>query len=468
MTTAAPSARALLSDLDAGRVSARELLEDAVARNEKVHGEINAVVATDLDAARAAAAAVDEARARGAEVGALAGLPMTIKDGYDVRGMPAVVGNPGLVGRAPDVEDADVVATVRAAGAVVWGKTNTPLMLGDVQTFNAVYGTTNNPHDVTRTSGGSSGGAAAALAAGVTSLEIGSDIGGSLRVPAAFCGVLALKPTWDRISMRGQIPPMPGTPDTGKHDTLGVAGPMARDAGDLRLLWDVLSGERSAVSPVAGLRVGIWADDPQFVVSDEVVGAVEATARTLREHGVVVERATLPFTGAELLDTYFSLLFPTIGSSLPTKVHERLRAERPAAVAAVQAGASPYSREANTAYLTADLATLASTRNRRAAMKDAIAAWFGQWDAVLAPVVAIPAFTHRQKGGLSQRVIEVDGAEQPYLHLFDWISLATALQLPAVAVPAGATAAGLPLAAQLIAPWNEEGRLLDLAAALER
>lgn len=460
------TAREQLADLVAGRVSARELLDAAVARNDAVHAAVNAVVATDLDAARAAAAAVDEARAGGGPLGPLAGLPMTIKDGYDVRGLPAVVGSPALVGRLPDVPDAEVVASARAAGAVIWGKTNTPLMLGDVQTYNDVYGTTNNPYDLARTTGGSSGGAAAALATGVTSLEIGSDIGGSLRTPAGFCGVYALKPTWDALSMRGQIPPLPGAPD--RVDDLGVAGPMARTAGDLRLLWNVLSGTATALGPVAGTRVAVWLDEPQFALSGAVRAVVEATAQTLREQGATVDLGTPPGTGGELLDVYFALLFPAIGSNLPEKVRARLHAARPAALAAVAAGASRYGNEANVAFLTADLDQLVGARDKRGALKEAVADWFTGWDAVLAPITPIPAFTHRQQGGLAQRVIEVDGVEQPYLHLLDWISLATALQLPAMAVPAGRSADGLPIGVQLIAPWGREDRLLDLAHAVEQ
>ena len=186
----------------------------------------------------AAAKSIDDARAHGAELGALAGLPMTIKDGYDVLNMPATSGAPMFADRAKDCLDADLVARTRKQGAVIWGKTNVPFMLGDFQSYNAIYGTTNNPYDVTRTPGGSSGGAAAALATGMTPLEIGSDIGGSLRHPANFCGVCSLKPTWGVLPMRGHVPPPPGF----DADTdLGVGGPMARNVGDLKLLWDVLT-----------------------------------------------------------------------------------------------------------------------------------------------------------------------------------------------------------------------------------
>jgi amidase len=192
MTEVYATAREMLADLAAKRISARELLERHVARNAALHGKLNAVVASDLDRAWREAQAIDDARAKGMTLGALAGLPMTIKDGFDVEGMPATSGFPPFAARDRNCADAELVARSRGAGAIVWGKTNVPLFLSDFQSYNAIYGTTNNPYDVTRTPGGSSGGAAAALAVGITPLEIGSDIGGSLRPPANFCGVCSL------------------------------------------------------------------------------------------------------------------------------------------------------------------------------------------------------------------------------------------------------------------------------------
>ncbi len=190
------TAREMLADLAAKHVSARELLDAHIDRNDEIAKQINAVVETDIARAQKDATAIDDARAKGEALGALAGLPMTIKDGFDVENLPAMSGNPALKDRAKNCADATVVADTRNAGAVIWGKTNVPFMLSDIQSYNAIHGTTNNPYDVTKVPGGSSGGAAAALATGVTPLEIGSDIGGSLRHPANFCGVTALKPTW--------------------------------------------------------------------------------------------------------------------------------------------------------------------------------------------------------------------------------------------------------------------------------
>jgi amidase len=460
----------MLDDLAARRISARELLDAHLARHEQVHGRINAVVTTDLERARADAAAIDDARARGESLGPLAGLPITVKDGFDVAGMPAVSGVPALADRPKDCADADVVATVRGAGALPWGKTNVPLMLGDLQSFNDVYGTTNNPYDLARTPGGSSGGAAAALATGVTPLEIGSDIGGSLRHPANFCGVYSLKPTFGALSMRGSVPPGPGTY---VETDLGVAGPMARTAADLRLLWNVLRDAPGAAppgepAPVAGSRVALWIDEPEYVVADEVRAGVLVAVEALRGQGVTVEEARPPTSISTLMDTYFTLLIPTLAAGFPDEVYTMLVAARPDALAAVEAGADRYGTAAFAVAATAPYRDVALARVVRQRLREELEAWFADWTAVLCPISAVPAFTHRHAGTVFDRALEVDGREVPYARMLDWIALATALHAPALAAPVTRTCSGLPVGAQLIGKWGQEARLLDLADALER
>lgn len=462
------SATGQLAELASGRASARELLDAHLARHDAVHGELNAVVALDRERARAEAARIDDARARGLVLGPLAGLPMTVKDCFDVAGLPAVCGSPALVGRAPDCADADVVATVRAAGAVVWGKTNVPFMLADHQSYNTVYGTTTNPYDRTRTPGGSSGGAAAALAARVTPLEIGSDIGGSLRHPAGFCGIHALKPTWRALSMRGQVPPDPGTY---VESDLAVVGPMARTVPDLRLLWDILRGAEPTLRPPDGpvvARVAVWLDEPEFTLSTAVRDAVGRAAEVLREQGATVDLVAAPVPAAELLETYFALLFPILTSGLPDRVYARMLARRPEAEGAVRAGADRYGPEAAVLYGTAAFRDVERARVRRRQLKDALTGFFTRWDAIVTPVSPVPAFPHTQEGAIATRVLDVDGATVPYQHMLDWAALATATHLPALATPVGATAAGLPIGAQLIGAWGREDRLLDLATVLEQ
>lgn len=455
------TARELHEQLATRQVSARDVLDAHIRRHEDVHDTVNAVVATDIERAQADARALDDARARGDELGPLAGIPMTVKDGYDVAGMPATAGNPAFADRPKDCTDADLVAKLRAAGAVIWGKTNVPLMLGDLQTYNSVYGTTNNPHDPTRTPGGSSGGAAAALASGITPLELGSDIGGSLRHPANWCGVYALKPTWGTLSMRGHIPPPPGR--FVEYD-LGVGGPMARTADDLRMLYTVLHGDQpQRRNDINDTRIALWLDG--FPLSNDVRAAAENAADRLREHGAHVELTPLPFPTEELIENYLALLYPIIGAGLPAPVYDKLAKARDAHTPDIDL--DPYGMTAMAIHSTASYRDVARAQAARQALKDTFAAWFESWDAILAPISAIPAMTHRQGGPLPERTIEVDDVDVAYTHLFDWVSLATDLHLPAVAAPVTKTPTGLPIGAQLIGGWHDEHFLIDLAEALD-
>jgi hypothetical protein len=276
--------------LSTERITAGELLEASIARAAETRN-LNAVVRRDLERARDRAKAIDDRRSRGesaADVGLLAGLPMTVKDSFDVEDMPASSGKKSLLDRFAD--DAAAVAKIRSQGAVIWGKTNVPVMTADAQTYNRLYGTTNNPYDPSRTAGGSSGGAAAAVAAGITPLEIGSDMSGSLRLPASFCGIFAHKPTYGLVSLRGHVPPAPGTvaePD------MNVAGPMARSARDLRLLLSILTNSplpaRAPPALIFGLKVGLWVAEPAFALAPEVRTVVESLAGKLSEMGAEVK-----------------------------------------------------------------------------------------------------------------------------------------------------------------------------------
>jgi amidase len=231
------TAAELAEAMAAGQVSAVELAQDAIERIERYDGTINAVCVRDFDRALAAAREADAARARG-DVRPLLGIPMTVKESFNVAGLPTTWGMPWFRDFTAS-EDALAVARVKAAGAVILGKTNVPLALGDFQSYNDIYGTTRNPWDPTRTPGGSSGGSAAALAAGYGALSLGSDIAGSLRAPAHYCGVYAHKPTFGLVPARGHTPP-PAPPIAIERD-LAVIGPMARSAADLSLLLDILA-----------------------------------------------------------------------------------------------------------------------------------------------------------------------------------------------------------------------------------
>lgn len=459
------SATTQLADLAAGRIGARELLDAHLARCDAANPVLGAVVAQDRDRAAAEADRIDDDRARGVPLGPLAGLPMTVKDCFDVDGLPAVCGTPALLERSRRCTDAAVVAAVRRAGVVVWGKTNVPPMLGDVQTANEVYGRTVHPLDPDRTAGGSSGGAAAALAAGVTPLEIGSDLGGSLRTPASFCGVLALKPGPGRLSAAGQIPP---EPTSGPGSGLPVVGPMARSAADLALLWSVLTGEAAPEPPGRSLRLALWCDDPHLLTGRDVADRLGAVAAALAESGHRVDVVAPPVPADVLLDAYFALLFPLLAQGMPERAAARMHARRADAARAVAAGASRYGADAAVVHSTAPPAARVAAEGVLGGLRSGVHALLRDVDALLVPATPVPAIPHDTDRPPARRTVDVDGRAEPYRRLLDWAAPATALGLPAVALPIGYRADGLPLGAQLLGAPGGEGRLLGVAAVVER
>lgn len=459
-------ATAQLQALDAKRISALELLELSVARWRGQHARINAVVATDLERARARAQAIDDIRAKGGPLGPLAGLPMTVKDTLDVEGLPASSGLEALR-RRRQVRDAVAVARARHEGAVIWGKTNVPVMAADWQSYNAPYGVTNNPWDVYRTPGGSSGGAAAALATGVTALEIGSDIGGSLRAPASFCGVFSHKPTWGLVSQRGHIPPAPGT--YADRD-LNVVGPMARSARDLRLLLSVLAdgplAARAPAPPLKSLKFGLWVDEASFPLDPEVRAAVTGFAQHLVQRGARVEPVR-PTDGAALMEAYRVLLSAALAPDLPPAMLRNMRRLRPLAGLARRLGAGPRSWAGEVLGYTATHAEWLAADEARARIGAQVKPVFERFDVLLAPITPVTAFPH-DHGPFNRRVlVQSDGRRIPYVSMLNWIGLATACGLPATVVPAGLSAGGLPVGVQLIGPRGGDARTLDAAQAIE-
>ncbi|MDB5423296.1 MAG: Amidase [Phenylobacterium sp.] len=456
----------MLAALAARRVSALELLEASLTRHQAVHGQLNAVVATGLERAMERARAIDELRAKGEPLGPLAGLPMTVKDTFDAVGMPASSGLAALRRRV--AEDADAVHLVKTAGAVVWGKTNTPVMAGDWQTFIVLYGTTNTPWDVARTPGGSSGGAAAALAAGVTALEIGSDIGGSLRVPASFCGVFSHKPTWGLVSQHGHVPPSPGS---WSERDLNVVGPMARSARDLRLLLSAIENgplaPRAPPANLATVRIGLWLDEPSFQLDVEVRAAIESFAAELTAAGAVVTPIVSPVHMPTLMGAYQTLLGAVLGQDMPPGVIRGMERMRGWARWSMDRGADPLSTAAMTlAYTATHREWLAAdaVRNR---LRREVAAAFDHYDVILAPIAPVVAFPHNHRPFARRRLTTSDGRAIGYNTMLNWIALATALHLPATAIPIGPAASGLPVGVQLIGPHGGDARTLALAQAID-
>ncbi len=459
------SAREQLDQLALGQVSAVDLLEEHIARSGVVNPVINAVVRTSLDAARARAVELDRLHKAGIPAGPLHGLPMTIKDTFDVEGMPATSGAPEYANRPARTPDAQAVARLRAAGAVIWGKTNTPYLAGDNQTYNPVHGRTSNPWDISRTPGGSSGGAAAALATGVTPLELGSDIGGSLRFPAHFCGVAALKPTYGRTPILGHVPPAPGS--LAVRD-LNVSGPMARSVADLRLMFEVLTGEPAAPPRKPGLkarRIGVWAEDKSFPVSAECRAAVEIAAEAAAEAGAQVLVAKPEMDGKALVDLYLQLLLPILATDMPPPLVRALKAGRP--IARLMAGGEPFSLGKWALYSSASHHDWLKADEIRRRLKRTMSEFFTRWHAIITPVAPTTAFEHLESGDAVTRLIKVDGQAVPYHMFHAWIALATVCHLPSVVIPVPRGRGELPCGVQIIGPEGGDLDVLAIAEALE-
>jgi amidase len=458
-------ATGMIQAMDTRRISALEFLDASIAQSHLLKDKLNAVVTEDPEPARAAARLIDDKRAKGETsetIGLLAGLPMTIKDTFDVDGMPASAGLKAFLGRAAG--DAAAVGRTRTEGAVIWGKTNVPVMAGDWQSYNALYGTTNNPWDIERTPGGSSGGAAAALAAGITPLEIGSDIGGSLRVPANFCGVFSHKPTYGLVSQRGHVPPKPGA---AAEPDLNVIGPMARSARDLRLLLSILAnGPIAAKAPpaaLAGLKVGLWIEEPAFALDAEVLTVIEAFAADLAAAGAVLEPVGSPVNADELIDVYIQLLYPIIMADLPAS--QRRSAQLLRGPAKWFGGEARWARLARAATLTHHEWLIAN--ERRAQFGRTMRRLFEKYDVLIAPISPVTAFAHDHSPFARRKLICSDGRKIPYDSMLNWIALATVCGLPVTAVPAGLGHQGLPVGVQIIGPRGGDSKTLAVAQAIE-
>jgi amidase len=466
------TASALIAALRRREVGSRELLDQALARIERLDGGINAVVALDVERARAAADAADRALAAGDPKGALLGLPMTVKDTFETAGLRTTCGVPELAQHVPST-DAVAVARLRAAGAVVFGKTNTPTWAGDWQTTNPIYGTTNNPWDRTRTPGGSSGGSAAAVAAGFTSLELGSDIGGSIRVPAHCCGVFGHKPSHGLVPQRGHLPGVPGT--LTERD-LNTIGPLARCVDDLELALDVVAGALPELAhavtlrpppargtKLADFRVAAWFDEPACPVDHEMRGLLERAADTLTKAGARIDgeaRPEIDFRAA--VETYVELLMPIMSLELPDAVARQL-AQGGEHVPANAPGLLAASARANAARHRDWL----RSHERRERIRARWAEFFRRFDALLCPVMLTPAFVQDQSEFTSRR-LRVNGEDRPYLENIQWPAVITMALLPSTVIPVGRTAAGLPVGVQIVGPYLEDRTTLAFARAAER
>ncbi len=442
-------------------ISSRELLEAHLDRVEDVDGETNAVVVRDYERARERAAAADNAAARDKWWGPLHGLPMTVKEAFDIVGFPTTSGSTTMSGYTPR-RNAVTVQRLLDAGAVIYGKTNLPIWAGDIQTYNDIYGTTNNPWDLGRTPGGSSGGSAAALAAGFTPLELGSDIGGSIRNPAHYCGVYGHKPTYGIVPLRGHIP---GPPGMARRADLAVAGPLARNAGDLALAMGVLAGPdddeavawRYEVPPprhrnLADFRVAAWLDDEQCPVDPDVGAVLERVIASLEEAGVNVDRAARPDVSAARSGYVFQrLLMGEVATGFTAEdieLYRRLEAGFDETDTSATAGRVRGVVQTHREWISAD-----ESRHR---MRRAWACFFEKYDVMLTPAMPTVAFPHDQTP-MTGRTVTLGGQAFPYFDQTFWSGLAGVALLPATVAPAGLADSGLPAAMPEISPPPDSG-----------
>jgi amidase len=452
-------------------LSSRELLGHILARVEQRNPELNAIVALDADRAWAAASAADAAVARGEVAGPLHGLPMTVKDVWETEGLVTTAGADGLKDYVP-AADALAVGRLKAAGAIIFGKSNTPLYAGDFQTFNDVYGLTSNPWDLARTAGGSSGGAAAAVAAGLTPLELGSDIGGSIRNPAHYNGVYGLKPSWGVVPSRGHIP---GPPGSLVETDVNCGGPLARSLEDLRTALTVVAGavpEDAAawrlhldpgpeIDNVTSVRVAtVFAQGSDLLpVARDVRAGLDEFASGLAGAGVQVEAVPLPVPLADGLRSWQELVLPIIGMGLSD--------EEFAAFAELEAvpGDDPLLTAGRA--LASRYRSWAHANANRQRQRAAWATLFQHYDVVLAPVMPTTAFPHDTARPITDRVLDVDGTAVPHLIAMAWCGAIGSVLLPVATLPIGLTSAGLPVGIQVIGPFLSDLRLLQIAELLQ-
>ncbi|RVT89758.1 amidase [Sphingomonas crocodyli] len=438
------SAHEQVTALAAGKVGAVELMQAAIARIEARDGVVNAVVVRDFDRALAAAREADAAIARG-DRRPLLGLPMTVKESHNVAGLPTTWGFEPFRDAIADTDSLGV-ERLRSAGAIILGKTNVPTWLADWQSVNPIYGRTTNPYDSGRSPGGSSGGSAAVLAARMVALEFGSDIGGSIRVPAAFCGVYGHKPSWQLIPGRGHVPPA-GEPGAFPH--LSVVGPMARTARDLEIALDVLAGPDSDMAAGYQLALreprGERLSDYRVLVVDrigdlpidgEVTGALSDLVDRLAKAGVTIIRDASILPDLVAARAAYGTMVTTITSA---------RSGQPAQI---------------------DAHGWIEILNHQARFQRAFAAAFRQVDIVLSPVFGTAAFPHNDAEPM-KRVLTIDGQDSPYFNQIGWIAPATFGHLPATSAPIAQTAGGLPIGVQIIGPSLEDRTPIRFARLIE-
>lgn len=466
------------------QISSLELLEFYIKRYERLNPRINAIVATDFKNARKRARAADAAIAKGEDWGPLHGLPMTIKDNIEVVGMPTTYGDPLFKNFMPS-KNADVVQSLLDAGAIIFGKTNLPLGAMDTQTFNKIYGQTNNPWDVRRTPGGSSGGAAAALASGLTGLEIGNDIGGSIRLPAHFCGIYGHKSSYNIVSRHGGNKPKAEWKSivAGYSETdyfidldLAVTGPLARSAEDLKIAMDIIVGppsyQRKAIKiklpaprkkSLKEFKVGMWLDDPSYPPDTEVGNCLQNIAECLSKAGInlKIKKPDIDLMRCHMLRNSLETMTRSHMQSQnifnrAVNQLKRLKKDDQSMSARWMRAMTGYHRDWNILNMECSV------------IRQKWADFFQDFDVLLCPVVRIAAFPHDHTK-IEKRVARFNDQDLNYWDVLGpWNSLSLVAYLPATVAPIGFTSNGLPVGIQIVGPYLEDHTSIQFAILLEK
>ena len=462
-------------------ITSSELLEYFIKRVENYNPSINAIIIKNYDEARKQARELDEKLQKGEILGALHGVPMTVKESYGLKNTPTTYGRPDLKDNIVK-EDALSIQRLKNSGAVIFGKTNVPFNLADFQSYNDVYGTTNNPWDLSKVPGGSSGGSAAALAAGLTGYETGSDIGGSIRNPAHYCGVFGHKPTWGLLPPRGHA-----APNVLSQSDLTVIGPLGRSAQDLETGVLVMGGpdeidgaglkmdlEKPNKTSLKEYKVAAWTNFDFAPVNQETQNRINNIAETIiKKKGTVNFKAKPDFDFIESMDTYASLLHPTMASRSSEEDYQKLldKLEKIESSDNNKSTTLDPTHDSQSAYtLRKQLSSLRDyniANEKRTHLRWAWHEFFKEYDAVIAPIMATDAIEH-DHSAFGDRTIMVDNDERPYFEQIFWAGLAIASYLPSTVIPTGLSEKGLPIGIQIIGPQYGDLKTIGLAKLLEQ
>jgi amidase len=464
-------AKRLAAHVRRRKIGCLELLEHYLARVERHNPALNAIVATDFAGARKRARAADRALAKGDVWGPLHGVPMTVKESYDVVGLPTTWGSPEFKDSIA-AKNALAVDRLLGTGAVLFGKTNVPLMLADWQSYNAVYGVTNNPWDLARVPGGSSGGSAAALAAGLSGIEAGSDIGGSIRVPAHYCGVYGHKPTYGLCPVRGHA--LAGRVAAAD---ISVIGPLARSADDLDVALVAMAGPDSidgagyrttlrapAKTELRQFKVAVMLDHPGAAVDRGVLNRLQGLVDFLAGKKVKISDSARPKIDLDQARrVYVALLYAAMSGRLPQARFERdletvrnLGPGDDSHAAQMARGNTLHHRE----WL--------GLNEERHRMRLAWAEFFKEYDLLLCPPALSAAFPHNHEGEPFGRMIPVNGKPAPVIDQLFWALNSGTSYLPSTVAPIGFTAEGLPVGVQIVGPQFGDRTCIAFAKLIER